>query len=107
MDDVLFLINDTKVQDSKGAWHRIEPSRRQVFCQVRSVSKTEFFDAGRNGLNPEFRFLVFAGDYEGETTLEYNGKTYSIYRTYRTPADYMELYVERQGGTNGKENVSG
>lgn len=101
MDDVLILLRTEKTKDNKGAWHTTH-TRREVFCQVRSVNKTEFFEAGRNGLNPEFRFLVFAGDYEGESACEYNGKSYSIYRTYRTPADYMELYVERQGGTNGQ-----
>ena len=52
-------------------------------CQVDSVTRSEFFEAGRNGLNPEFVFRVFFGDYEGgERLVEYRGKRYSIYRTY-------------------------
>ena len=105
MDDVLILLQTVKTKDSRGA-ARKNFKRRQVFCQVRSVNKTEFFEAGRNGLNPEFRFLVFAGDYKGESSCEYKGDTFAIYRTYRTPADYMELYVERQGGTNGEDAQS-
>lgn len=101
MDDVLFLLKTEKTKDNKGAWHTTH-TRRQVFCQVKSVNKTEFFEAGRNGLNPAFQFLIFAGEYEGEESLEFDGKVYAIYRTYRTPADYMELYAERQGGTNGR-----
>ena len=101
MDDALFLLKTEKTKDSRGAWHSTF-TKRQVFCKVKSINRTEFFEAGRNGLNPAFLFLIFAGDYEGEESLEYNGKSYAIYRTYKTPSDYMELYAERQGGTNGR-----
>ena len=70
-----------------------------------SISRREFFEAGRNGLNPEFRFDVFQGDYQGETVVEYHGATYSVYRTYES-GDYMELYAERKGGTDGKRNTT-
>ena len=101
MDDVLILIAQTQTQDARGVWLST-PSEKQVFCNVSSVSRTEFFDGGRNGLNPEFRFTVFHGDYSGERICGYRGKTYAIYRTYIVPGtDYIELYAERQGGTNG------
>lgn len=74
---------------------------REVFCQVNSVTASEFFEGGRNGLNPELRFTMFAGDYEGERTVGYNGQKYAIYRTFVTRNDTIELYAERQGGTNG------
>ena len=100
MDDILILIGETFTQDENGV-RRPTPTRREVFCQVRSVSRAEFFDGGRNGLNPSFQFTVFAADYEGESTVEYDGKQYGVYRTYRVPeSDYLELYVERKGGTN-------
>lgn len=79
---------------------------KTVFCNVNSVSRNEFFEAGRNGLNPEFVFTMFFGDYEGEHTLIYNGLAYAVYRTYRGRNDTIELYVERKGGTNGKQSYS-
>lgn len=101
MDAVLILVGKTRVQDEYGMWKET-PTDRQIFCQVESVTRAEFFDGGRNGLNPEFQFTVFAGDYNGETVCKYEGKQYGIYRTYRVPGtDYMELYAERKGGTNG------
>lgn len=101
MDAVLTLVSKTRTQDEYGMWKET-PATRQIFCQVESVTRAEFFDGGRNGLNPEFQFTVFAGDYEGETVCQYDGKQYAIYRTYRVPGtDYMELYAERKGGTNG------
>lgn len=103
MDDVLILLGETeRTQDEYGVWQE-KTERRQVYCKVGSVTRAEFFQAGRNGLNPEFVVTVFAGDYQGERVCVYRDKSYSIYRTYHAPGtDYMELYIERKGGTNGK-----
>lgn len=99
MDHVIKLVATTTVKDEYGV-DRTVKTARGVFCKVRSASRAEFFDGGRNGLNPEYSFVMFAADYQGETIVEYEGKTYSVYRTYRTDADYIEIYVERKGGTN-------
>lgn len=106
MDDVIFLIQETMEQDAAGI-HHAETEKRMVYCKVEDVTRSEFYNAGRSGLNPEFKVDIFQGDYQGEELAEHNGKTYSIYRTYRVPGtDYMELYLERKGGSNGVE-VSG
>lgn len=97
--DVINLLEVTKTQDDYGQW--IETAtKKQVYCQVESVRQSEFFEAGRNGLNPEYKFIIFFGDYNDEPMVEYNGKTYSVYRTYLTKTDKLELYVERKGGSN-------
>lgn len=98
--DVITLIGTTETQDVYGVW-REENTQHEIFCQVGSVSASEFFEGGRNGLNPEFRFTVFFGDYNGEKTLIYNNQSYAIYRTYHGKNDRLELYAERKGGTNG------
>lgn len=100
MDNVIKLISTTFAKDEYGVDRKTE-TERQVFCKVRSVTRAEFFDGGRNGLNPEYQMTMFAADYEGEETVEYEGKRYAVYRVYRTDDDYLELYVERKGGTNG------
>lgn len=102
MDDVISLISQEQEQDEDGVWQQ-KLTDRQVFCQVRSITRAEFFDAGRNGLNPSYRFDVFYADYNGESICRYNGASYAIYRSYREPGnDYIELYAERKGGSNGK-----
>ena len=99
--DVIYLIGSTKSQDANGVW-KLTPTRRKVFCNVGSITRSEFFEGGRNGLNPAIAFnRVFSADYQGEEVVEYNGKTYSIYRVFHTSTDYLELYAERKGGTNG------
>ena len=123
MDDVILLIADGGYYDAYGVYKKTETSR-QVFAQVNSITRAEFFNGGRNGLNPQMMFKVFAGDYEGEKVVEYQGKRYAIYRTYKGNkngyvgpntssrqellSDYIELYVERKAGTDGaQEDNSG
>ena len=102
MDDVLILLTPTQAKNEYGVDEETYTSR-QIFCQVESVSRAEFFGAGRNGLNPEYKFTVFSGDYCGEPVCKFHGQSYAIYRTFFVPGtDTVELYVERRGGTNGK-----
>jgi SPP1 family predicted phage head-tail adaptor len=120
MDDICLLIPTVVEKDATGVQRTTELESRQVFCRVRSISRAEFYKAGETGLRPALIFVVFHGDYQGEMLLEYRGERYAIYRTYRGPdsgsglqksgmrsqydygADYMELYAEQKGGTNGK-----
>lgn len=99
--EVITLLSTSKTQDAYGVWRETETGH-DVFCQVNSVTRAEFFEGGRNGLNPEFRMTMFVGDYNDEKTLVYRGKSYAVYRTYLGRNDTIELYVERKGGTNGK-----
>ncbi len=102
MDSVIDLVSTTYVKDEYGVDQPINTSR-EVFCEVGPITRAEFASAGRNGLNPSYVFSVWAGDYQDERTVVYDGATYAVYRTYKPPgSDYIELYVERQGGTNAQ-----
>lgn len=101
--EVITLLSTVKQQDDYGVWRETETGH-DVFCQVDSVTRAEFFEGGRSGLNPEFRMTMFFGDYNNEKTLIYKGKSYAVYRTYIGKNDTIELYVERKGGSNGKAN---
>lgn len=103
--EVITLLSSVKTQNQYGVWEETLTSK-DVFCQVDSVTRQEFFEAGRNGLNPEFRFTMFFGDYNDERDVIYKGKAYSVYRTYIGRKDTIELYVERKGGSNGKTNTN-
>lgn len=98
--DVIKLISTTVDKNDYGI-DVVTETEREVYCNVRSVDRREFHEAGRNGLNPEFVFTMFFGDYDGEAVVEYHGSRYAVYRTYQTRSDKLELYVERKGGTNG------
>lgn len=96
MSDVLKLITESFITDKYGNQVATE-TKKEVFCEVYSISQNEFFSAGKEGFRPSFRFDIFFDDYEGEQIVEYNGKRYFIYRTYQRD-DTMELYVEMRVG---------
>lgn len=94
---VLTLISETYTEDAIGQQVPQE-SRRDVFGNVSSVSASEFFDAGRSGLKPEWRVTLFSPDYSGEEIVELEGVRYSVYRTYLGKNEAIELYLERKAG---------
>ena len=100
--EILTLVYVLHEQDETGVWHDTRMTR-DIFCQVNSVSRDEFFEGGRSGLNPAYQFTAFAPDYHDETECIYKGKPYTIYRTYMSRNDTIELYAERRGGSNGSD----
>ena len=96
---MITLVSTTQAQNAYGVWTDTT-STKDVYCQVDSVTRAEFFEGGRNGLNPQFRFTMFFGDYNGEREVIYKNQHYSVYRIYQGRKDTLELYVERKGGTN-------
>lgn len=104
MDDVLTLIAQTFTEDSE-----LNPvassNRREVFCRVGSVSRSEFYQAAQADLHPGYVFtLANFADYEGERLAEYvdwRGTVHVLYitRTYRVPdSDEIELTCEERTG---------
>ena len=93
----IYLVSETYTEDAYGVLVPT-PEKRLVYANVTSVSSAEFFEGGRNGLNPEYRMIMFAPDYEGEEVVEYNGTRYTVYRTYQSRSDTIELYVELRKG---------
>lgn len=91
------LVSYTYEKDEYGVLRRNSTSR-QVYVDVVSVSASEFFDGGRNGLKPALRFTMFRYDYQNEDVIEYEGVQYSIYRTYFRNYDQIDLYTELKKG---------
>ena len=96
MTDVLVLVTQTITTDHYGN-EVVTEADKTVFCEVESISQSEFYAAANTELNPEYRFSVFFGDYSGEDLIKYHDARYAVYRTYRA-GDYMELYAERKVG---------
>lgn len=94
------LVSISYQLDDNGVRQRTETTKN-VFANIQSVSANEFFEGGRSGLQPEYRFTMFRFEYSDEPIVIYNGIRYAVYRTYRGRNDTIELYVERKGGTNG------
>lgn len=97
--DVITLWQATYTTDDIGQ-RTATKTAKTAYCQVDSISRAEWHEAGRNGIRPEYVFTMFAPEYEGELEVEYRGKTYSVYRTYERKDEKIELYVEARGGVN-------
>lgn len=95
--NILTLIAQAYTPDEYGRQIPTETTR-DVYCDVSSVSLSEWSEGGRNGLNPEYRFTMFEPDYQGEEICQFKGRRYMIYRTYHAKNDTIELYAERREG---------
>lgn len=102
---VLTLVGITYKTDASGQYEKdaigqLVPIEvpRDVFCNITSVSASEFFEAGRAGIRPELRATLFAFDYNGEEIAELDGVRYGVYRTYLGKGETIELYLERKAG---------
>lgn len=97
--NIIYLQSVTYEKDQYGV-NRAIKTERKVYCDVSSVTSAEFFQGGAQGLKPDLRFVMSIFDYKDEEELIFEGKTYSIYRTYRGKNDDIELYTERKQGVN-------
>ena len=96
--DVIKLVAYTYTVDEYGV-HIPAATKREVYCNVQSVSASEFFQGAANGIKPEYRFTMFKYDYQGEEIVEYKNTAYTVYRTYEGRNDTIELYAEQRKGS--------
>lgn len=107
---VLKLITETVTTDSFGQQISSSTSR-SVYCDLRSVTRSEWATAGQMGLSPELVARMFSWDYQGEAEAELipsvigtntlqsgSAVRYGIYRTYQGADETIELYLERKAG---------
>ena len=100
MSGVAYLYLERYDQNTQGVYET-SGTERMVYVKVESVTGREWFEGGRNGLNPQYRFTMFMGDYWGEKVIKYRGTKYTIYRIYNKSNDEVELYAElRKGSVN-------
>lgn len=90
--DTIQLIKESPV--SHGVFDSATETMREVFCEVRSVSRSEVYAARAAGVEPSAVFvLALAEDYENEKELLYHDTRYRVVRTY-IAEDGIELTAE-------------
>lgn len=94
---VIYLIAENQTQDALGIWKK-ENIERKAYAERTSVSQSEWYEGGRQGLNPQYRFRMFAPDYKGEKLLKYDGVIYAIYRTFLNKNEIIDLYTQYEKG---------
>jgi len=92
LNDILqFPILSTS-KDELGQIIESRDYKRTVFCQKKSVSQSEFFNAGQSGFKPEVVLIVNTLDYRDEKKVKFKDKVYDIYRQFDRPDERTELY---------------
>lgn len=98
---VIYLIQEEITYDDLKQPVKVEIGKRKAYAQRRSISRAEWFDAGRVGMNPVIAFSLPFFDYKNESTVEYEGKRYGVYRTYESNrGNNIEIYCEEKGGVH-------
>ena len=96
---IVYLITETP--EAKGVLDAATETRRKTYCEEKSLSMSETYQARASGFSPQFR-LVLPQDFEyrGETICEYKGERYRIIRDYRDEktGPSTELTLERIRG---------
>lgn len=100
MDDLITLIGEAFAQNAIGEPIATE-TRVTVWAHINSVSRSEWFAGGKNGLQPAIVAITPIANYSGEKLVDYAGKRYAVYRTYFPDnSDDIELYLEERAGLN-------
>ena len=97
LDDACNLIQTFSSKDDLGQAILAEKSY-MIFCSKLSITRAEFNSAGSAGHKPSIMLIVDADSYENEKYLEYQGKKYSIYKTFGRKDGFIELYCEEKLG---------
>lgn len=94
-DDVINLISENP--EAHGVFASTTETKKQCYCRVESVSRSEFYRARENGIEPELVFVLSEyADYNGEKIVEHNGKRYRVIRAYvaGSNSSYRRSYNE-------------
>lgn len=96
--DVLILEGPVYETASLGQRVQVGVSTSEIYCCVKSVTRTEWASAAQNGKKAAYCMIVWADEYQGEPVAIYNGIRYGIYRTYQPNPEKIELYLEQKVG---------
>ena len=101
---IVYLI--TERPEARGVLDAPTETRRKTYCEEKSLSMSEVYQARASGFSPVFRLTLPQDfEYRGETLCEYKGERYEIIRDYRDEksGDSTELTIQRVRGNAGAE----
>ena len=91
-DVVITLIRRAVSDDSDDYGRVINEEKRRDRCAVEcGVKRNEFYQAQAIGMTPTVTFQCFGFDYDGEKIVGYNGREYSVIRTYPLDGERLEI----------------
>ena len=95
---IVYLI--TEQPEARGVLDAVTETRRKTYCEEKSLSMNETYQARASGHAPTIRLKLPQNfEYKGETLCEYKGERYAILRDYTDEKVYgAELTLERVRG---------
>lgn len=101
MLDVAELLTVTVQTDASGTQKPTVAQRRQVYCEVQSVSMRESYKALAIGHNPEVKIVLRDYlDYQSEAFVLFRGSRYKVLRAYQQDRE-VELTLEKTNDLAG------
>jgi len=106
-DNELTLVKETYSYDELGQLTTddignpiVNEAKVNILCGVKSIGRTEFYNAAANGLKPEYIFVVHQYEYNGETYVEFSKDSslkqrYKVIKTYDKNFEELELTCEK------------
>lgn len=107
MNELIELVTVLNTEDDNNGFQVREDTHSvEVFARVKSVGRTEYYEALRNGIDVKIIFVVDPDDFalsEREISVDgrtkkirasrviYDGVTYMIKRTYRNDSGLLEM----------------
>ena len=87
--DVAFLMKEVQELDTM---HRpkVSYTEQKVFCNVKSIGQSEFYQAETAGMKPELKMECKLIDLDGVSHVKYHNKLYKVLRTYQKQ-DLIEI----------------
>lgn len=80
--DVIYLIGEVHGENEYGDPVAVDGPPREVYANRKSVRQSEFYQAAMTDLRPEIMFEIRSAEYEGEPKVRFEGRDYSVIRTY-------------------------
>lgn len=71
-----------------------EETHTTVLCRVESITRAEFYNAGREGFTPANTFVIHAYEYDNQQMVEFRGKKHRVIRTWSNDFEEIELVCE-------------
>ena len=106
MDDIAYLIKEEVIGKDTDGNEVTKRTPRMVFCRVRSITGTEYYNAATDNLRPEIVITISHRiDYEDEKLVRWHGKYYDLIRTYWS-GDGVELTLSHSVGIQEGEDES-
>ena len=97
LDQDLILLTPTGETEEDTVGNQIPVEIKiEVFCDKKSVSRSEFYNAARSGLNNITIFVIHRFEYSDEEYVEYEDERYKVIKTYDIDEEYLELTCRKE-----------